>query len=337
MIVRVIVILTLVAALLGGSGYFLYESYFKPKKLDREEKKAVAAAPPVVPPDPSLPSYKKVKPLVEQDSTQAREALLAFLKEFPDSPKAPEVRTAIGRINVALVLSPVPLPEKESYTVQKGDSLSKIATKLKSGAELIYRANNLQTINLKIGQELVVPKLDTAIVVDRAKKTLTVSNAGQFFKEYPVRSIKISGAHGPGAIETKVLAKEAVKGTARISFGSKDYEGSERRVILATSGITIRATEPPKEAEPATEAEPAKPAEPEKPPKTAEHAKSAKTSKAAKAAKAAEPAKPAEPAPAAEPPKAPEPAPVPTGILLDPNDAEEVYFLTTRGTPVTIK
>ena len=27
----------------------------------------------------------------------------------------------------------------------------------------------------------------------------------------------------------------------------------------------------------------------------------------------------------------------PTGILLDPADADEVYFLTTRGTPVTIK
>ena len=277
MIIRALVILTLVAVLLGGSGYFLYETYVKPKKLDREEKIAVATAKPTPPPDPSLPSYTKVKPIIGSDTPEAREALLAFVKEFPDSPKAPEVRAAIGRINVTLFLSPVPLPEKMAYTVQKGDSLSKIATKLKSGAELIYRANNLQTINLKIGQELLVPKLDTAIVIDRSSQKLTVLNGGVFFKEYPIRSLKLSGGHGPVAGETKVKEKEAVKGTARVSFGSKDYEGSERHVILS-AGTTIRAVDPDKTGDAA-----------------------------------------------------------PAGVLLDPADAEEVYFLSTRGTPVTIK
>lgn len=281
MIVRVLVILMLVAALLGGSGYFLYETYVKPKKLDREEKKSVAAAKAAVPPDPSLPAFGRVKPLMGQDTAEARDGLAAFLKEFPESPKAPEVRSALGRINVALVLSPVPLPEKTAYTVQKGDSLSKIATNLKSGAELIYRANNLQTINLKIGQQLVIPKLDTSVVVDRGAGMLTVSNDGQFFKEYPVRSLKLSGGHITGTVETKVAAKDAVKGTAHIAFGSKDYEGCERRVVLAAAGIMIRAVPP---ADPS----------------------------------------------AAE-------APAPAGILLDPADADEVYFLTTRGTPVTIK
>ena len=277
MILRFLVILTLVAGLLGSSGYFLYETYVKPKKLDREEKKAVAIAKPVPPPDPSLPSFGKIKPLIGQDTPEAREALLAFVKEFPEAPKAPEVRAALGRINVVLVLSPVPLPEKTAYTVQKGDSLSKIATKLKSSAELIYRANNLETINLKIGQELLVPKLETSIVIDRTAGKLTVSNGGVFFKEYPIRSLKLSGAHGAGALETKVKEKEAVKGANRISFGSKDYEGCERHVLLSAGG-TIRAVDPEKTGDAA-----------------------------------------------------------PAGILLDPTDADEIYFLTTRGTPVTIK
>jgi hypothetical protein len=30
-------------------------------------------------------------------------------------------------------------------------------------------------------------------------------------------------------------------------------------------------------------------------------------------------------------------APMPPGIVLDPADASEIYVLTTRGTPVTIK
>jgi len=281
MIVRVLVILALVAALVGGSGFFVYQTYVKPKKLDREEKKAIAAAIPTPTPDPSLPEYEKIKGLLDQTTPEARLALGAFAKEFPDSPKAPDVRAALGRINVALVLSPLPLPEKTAYTVQKGDSLSKIATNLKSGAELIYRANNLNTINLKIGQQLVIPKLDTSVVIDRAAEKLTVSNGGEFFKEYPIRSLKLPGASATGTVETKVAIKEAVKGTARIAFGSKDYEGSERHVVLATSGITIR------------------------------------------------PSPPADPAAAAPPP--------PAGIVLDPADSDEVYYLTARGTPVTIK
>ena len=49
----------------------------------------------------------------------------------------------------------------------KGDSLVKIASKFKSNAELIFRANNMETINLKIGQKLVIPQLDISVVVDR--------------------------------------------------------------------------------------------------------------------------------------------------------------------------
>ncbi|MFZ4775560.1 MAG: LysM peptidoglycan-binding domain-containing protein [Terrimicrobiaceae bacterium] len=281
MIARLLVILFLFAAILGGTAYFAYELYLKPKKLDVEEKKMVAITPPTPPPDPSLAVFESLKPVLELDTPEAQASLSEFLSMYPESPMAPAARAALGRINVLQVLSPTPSPEKTMYSVAKGDSLVKIAAKFKTGAELIYRVNNLQTINLQIGQELAIPKLDTSLVVDRAAKMVTVQNAGNFLREYPIKALKLPPSAAGGTVQTKVNDKLAMKGSARVAFGTKDYEGSDRWVMLGLSGVVIRGV----------------------------------------------------PAPAADGTE----APMPPGIVLDPADASEIYVLTTRGTPVTIK
>lgn len=281
MIARLLVILFLVAAILGGTAYFAYELYLKPKNLDVEEKKMVAISPPTPPPDPSLAVFETLKPVLELDTPEARTSIVEFLDTYPESPMAPAARAALGRINISQVLSPSPSPEKTIYTVAKGDSLVKIAAKFKTGAELIYRVNNLATINLQIGQELAIPKLDTSLVVDRAARVVTVQNAGTFLREYPIKALKLPPAAASGTVQTKVNDKLAMKGSARVAFGTKDYEGSDRWVMLGLSGVVIRGV----------------------------------------------------PAPAADGTE----VPMPPGIVLDPADASEIFVLTTRGTPVTIK
>ncbi len=282
MIARVLVILILVAAILGGTGYFAYELYFKPKKLDVEEKKmAELAPPPTPPPDPSLAAFEALKPVLELGTPESGAKIGEFLNAYPESPMAPAARAALGRINAAQLLSPSPSPDKIMYAVAKGDSLVKIAAKFKTGAELIYRVNNLQTINLQIGQELAIPKLDTALIVDRTGKTVTLMNAGAFVREYPVVSLKLPPAASSGTVETKVNDKLAMKGSTRVAFGTKDYDGSDRWIMLGLAGVALRGT----------------------------------------------------PAPAADGTQ----PPMPPGIVLDPADAGEIFVLTTRGTPVTIK
>jgi len=247
MIIRTLVILLLVAAIFGGSGYFAYEYFLKPRKLDLQEKKLAEAAPPAPPPDPSIAAFENLKPLLEQETPAAQTALTEFLTSYPDSPMAPAARAAAGRINISLLLSPVPSPEKAFYSVVSGDSLVKIAAKNKSGAELIYRANHLATINLQIGQQLVIPKLETSLVVDRAANTVTLLNAGAFVREYPVRSLKLPPTATKGTIETKVTEKVAMKGTVRAAFGTKDFEGSERWILLGIPGAILRGTPLPGE------------------------------------------------------------------------------------------
>lgn len=243
MLWKALVIVLIVAAIAGGAGFFVYEYYMKPAKLDREEQQAIANAPAPTPtPDPGVAAFEALAPRLAEDTLEARDAALQFLKDHPDASGAEEAKAALGRINTAIFLSPVPGPDKVDYTVVSGDALVKIAAKLKTSAELIYRANNLTTINLKIGQHLVVPQFDTSLVIDRTASTVTVLNKGEFFKEYKtVSEVKLPAALSGGPVETKVADKFMMKGGTRLPFGAKDYESGDRWITLATGGATVRS------------------------------------------------------------------------------------------------
>jgi len=239
-IFRTLTILLLTGLIIGGSAYFAYDLFWKPQKLDREDKvaKSIQAAP-TPPPDYSLPAYEKAVALQKSGDTDgARVVLAEFIRSFPESPNLAGAKSALGEVNAAQVFSAAPAADKVAYAVAKGDSLVKIASKFKTNAELVFRANNLDTINLKIGQQLFIPQLDISLVVDRKAGTVTVYNRGEFFKEYPAASIKVPGSHA--AIKTKVADKVALQGTNRVAFGDKNYSESERWIMLAPGGTVIR-------------------------------------------------------------------------------------------------
>jgi LysM repeat protein len=237
-IVRTLIILALVGLILGGSAFFAYELYWKPRRLDMEDKATSSQGPGGVP-DYTLPAFEKAADLQRKgDIDKARSAWVEFIANYPHSPKIGEAKRALGSINTGQVLSPVPSPEKTSYAVSKGDSLVKIASKFKSNPELIFRVNNLQTINLKIGQQLVIPQLDMSIVVDRKARAVTLFNRGQFFKEYQAVALKTRGVST--SVRTKVADKIALQGSNRVAFGDKNYSGSERWIMLSATGLAIR-------------------------------------------------------------------------------------------------
>ncbi|MEI6339712.1 MAG: LysM peptidoglycan-binding domain-containing protein [Verrucomicrobiota bacterium] len=240
-IFRTLTILLLTGVIFGGSAYFAYDLYWKPKKLDREDKIAKSVqVDPSPPPDYSLPAYKKAMMLRKSGAADAAGAALAeFLRAFPESPSLAAAKSALGEINAAQVFSPSASADKVAYAVAKGDSLAKIAAKFKTNAELVFRANNLDSINLQIGQQLFIPQLDTSLVVDRKAGTVTVLNRGEFFKEYPAGSITIHS--GKAAIKTKVTDKLALQGSTRVAFGDKNYSACERWLMLGQSGLVIRS------------------------------------------------------------------------------------------------
>lgn len=239
-IVRTLIILLLVGVIFGGAAYFSYELYWKPAQLDEADKVAKAEAPPPpAPPDFTLPAFEKAAGLEKSgDLDGARAAYQDFLRDYPESVKIPDAKAALGNINAGRIFSPAPSPEKIAYTVGKGDALVKIAAKHKSNAELIFRVNNLENINLQIGQQLVIPQLETSLEIDRKASRVTLLNQGVFFKEYPAVSLKIPGL--PAGTQTKVADKIALQGSNRVAFGDKNYAGSERWIMLGTSGVVIR-------------------------------------------------------------------------------------------------
>jgi hypothetical protein len=87
--------------------------------------------------------------------------------------------------------------------------------------------------------------LDTAVVVDRAAGTVTVSNRGDFFREYVAESMKLPASIGTEPVKTAVNDKFMLKGSGRIPFGAKDYESGDRWITLGAGGLAIRGMPAP--------------------------------------------------------------------------------------------
>ncbi|MEO6845792.1 MAG: LysM peptidoglycan-binding domain-containing protein [Chthoniobacterales bacterium] len=245
--IRIFIIALLVAVIVGGSGLFYYSNFVLPRKKVQKAKAIAAAAVPTPTPDYSIAEFDKIKPLQDDGKTQeARDAYLAFIEKFPNSSKLPDAKKAIGDLNIQMLFSDFRSPDKQEYTVIKGDAMVKIASKTKTSVDLIYRANNMSSINLQIGQVLLIPKVQPSIKVNRKAKTLTLFDNGKLLKEYPIVSFKGSGSTGNN-VTAQVKEKASLQADKRVAFGAKEYSGSDRWVMLSNSGIIIKSAPTPQE------------------------------------------------------------------------------------------
>ena len=247
MIFKSLTILVLIAAILGGSAYFIHELYYKDQKLDLVEANSTPAPPPEPTPHAGIAAWEEIKDKVAAATVESRETLAVFLSAHPEAPTAMDARQALGRINLALFRNPDTSPGTTVYTVKKGDSLARIASQLKSNAELIYWTNELPNINLQIGQTLVVPTLDTAVIINRSKSVITLMNQGVFFKDYVPVSMQLTASVSSGEVEAKVADRIAVKGGNRVAFGHKDYPSTDRSILINPGAVVIRSLPTPAE------------------------------------------------------------------------------------------
>ncbi len=246
---KVIVLLLVMLAVFGGGAFFAYRMFVEPGELDREAEIAQANAPaPTPPPDYSVPRFEEAMKVLERgDVAASQEVLRNFIAQYPKSTKLAEAKAELGRLNVDQVFTSAEAPGKTAYTVVSGDSLLRISGKTDSNAELIMRVNNLISIDLRIGQNLVIPHVAMSVFIDREAETLTLLDNGNFFKEYPIRSLKIGGKAGV-IIDTTVSDRLAMRGSDRVAFGSGGYAGSERWLMLGADGIIVRGVPGPRMA-----------------------------------------------------------------------------------------
>ncbi len=83
-------------------------------------------------------------------------------------------------------ISPAPDTQSLSYTVLRGDNLTKIAKKHQVTPDLIKRINGLAGDALKIGAKLKIPTAKLSVVVDKSQNTLILKSGEEVLKTYLV-------------------------------------------------------------------------------------------------------------------------------------------------------
>jgi LysM repeat protein len=229
--------LLLAVVIFGSAAFFGYHIIIKPELAVRAEQNGEAPEEPKV--DISLPEFQAAAKFRQEGRlSEARTALSAFLQRYPNGAHTEEAKDVLGDLNMDILLSRYPSPEKQEYIVKSGDVLARVAAKTKSSPELIMRTNNLSGAMLRVGQRLLVSHPDFSLFIQRKAQSVTLLDKGAFFKRYRVRTVK-PPPRTPPRIVTRVAETMAWKGDKRVGFGSKDYLGSVRWIRLNTPGYIL--------------------------------------------------------------------------------------------------
>lgn len=118
----------------------------------------------------------------------AREKYLAALESVgTNAALRAEIEGRLGELNLRLVTTRSPMPEKVTHTVQTNDFLQGIAARYGTTTELIRRSNNLRDVNrILLGRRLLVLSVPFRIEVSKSRHDLLLRLGDSFFKRYPV-------------------------------------------------------------------------------------------------------------------------------------------------------
>ena len=234
-LVKLLVVAGLALGIFGGGGYLAYRLFFN-RMGGRWGK---ADQPVVTPtPDPGIMMLDQAKQQLEAGKrVDAAKILLALIHSFPDSIKGNDARQLLGDLNIRAFFSPEPSPDKTEYIVAHGDSIAKIASKTKAPAELIFKANGLESLIIQPGQRLIIPKGQFTLLIDRKRQDVTLLNNGNFFRWYKPLEVQLPPKMAPGQFKTR--EKIAWSGGARVAFGEKNYLGSSRWIVVNENGVTL--------------------------------------------------------------------------------------------------
>jgi LysM repeat protein len=123
------------------------------------------------------------------------------------------------------------------YVVVRGDSIGKIAGKTKYPAELIFKANGLNSLTIQPGRKLIIPKGQFSLVVNIKKGDVTLLNNGSFFRWYKPLEVRLPPKLALGQFKTR--EKIAWSDGIRVAFGEKKYLGSSRWIVINDSNLTL--------------------------------------------------------------------------------------------------
>ena len=188
---------------------------------------------------PIVADVEKSRKLREEGKLpEARKLLADDIRIYPHAPQMDAARELLGEIDTQLFFSNESLYGKTEYIVQHGDSLARIAQKLKSTPGMIMRANNLDSTMIRPGERLLVPDTEFTLTVDLPKERLVVEHDGVFFKQYPIQSDDLPKSSQPEVI-TKVTDTTFWKDGKRVLPKGAALDDATPWVNLQRPGCTL--------------------------------------------------------------------------------------------------
>jgi hypothetical protein len=232
-LVKILVLLVLTLLVFGGGALVALRLLFKQSAPSQGVQPVATPTP-----DPGLPLLDQGKQhLAKGDKEEGRRALETLVRSYPASAASEEAKQLLGELNIQAFFSAEPGPNKTEYTVVRGDSIARIANRTKSPAELIFKANGLDSLIIQPGQKFVIPAGQFSLAVRSKMPEVTLLNGGVFFKSYKPIETKLPPKVAAG--QFKVVEKIAWYDGQRVAFGDKNYLGSSRWITLNRSGWTL--------------------------------------------------------------------------------------------------
>jgi len=169
----------------------------------------------------------------------ARIKYLEVLRATSKSAVRAQAERRLGGINIELVLTPTPMPEKVDYVVKRGDSVEKIARRYGTTVDLIQKSNLMKDANLiRTGDRLRIFTGKFGVTVSKSRNDLVVSMNEEFFKRYRVGSGQYDRTpDGTFRISEKIKEPVWWRGDGKeVPYGDPEN-------ILGTRWMTLRAAD----------------------------------------------------------------------------------------------
>jgi LysM repeat protein len=234
-LIKVFIVLVLAVIVFGGGGATAYLLFFRKPDIRPSDRNQPVVTPT---PDQGVIMFEDARQqLAKGNKADAMQTLVSLFQSFPKSSKSEDAKRLLGDLNMQSFFSTEPDPDKVEYIVQRGDSIAKIANKMMSSPELIFKANGLDGLTIHIGQKFIVPKGKFSLMISLKRQDVTLLNNGAFFRWYKPQEFRLPPKIASGLF--KVHEKIAWAIGTRVAFGGKNYLGSSRWIVLNQSGLTL--------------------------------------------------------------------------------------------------
>lgn len=144
---------------------------------------------PMVPQTPPInaPALAEIQQLIDNEQLhQARALAFERLEALPLGAERRSTELVLGDLHTRMVFEKIPMSEKVSHVVERGDTVGKLAATYGTTSELISTSNGIERNMIRLGESLRILNGTFAAVVDKTRNDMVVTLNGRFFKRYAV-------------------------------------------------------------------------------------------------------------------------------------------------------